>query len=585
MSSAVAPDGGRDGASIARDRDHPVEHEILVREPWERAAVARLVEVLGHKQLEDLLGDLTHTVRQARLARDGEDRRGTKSELAAALVIRHSVDLLAEGAVRAALGKACKVRPPLRWVAGKPAALEFAAAVKMPREFAGLPVAERPASYEYLEGRFVLRPLEDFQQEVLAALAVGFRTPRYKTVVTLPTGAGKTRVAVQAVRDWLTARYDPEYDLAPRAVVLWLAHTEELCEQAAACFRQVWEASENVAPLLLARFWGAHLRNLEAHRATLGRVLDGPSVLISTPQRMVNLLASTEGWAAQVARELPMLLCAVVVDEAHRAAAPSYLRVIAELVGDRPDVPLVGLTATPFRMEYADEPFAGTRELREVFGSLTEPRALGDDPRRELQRRGVLARPVFETIETHVAMRMPEIAGTLPSEGEIEQIDRVLASRADVVRRRHAILERLLGIAQDPTTLVLYFGPSVRDAECMAYLLREERVRAAVVSGQTRDGTRRLLIDRFRRGELRVLCNCEVLTTGFDAPRVTHVVAARPTVSQVLYEQMVGRGLRGTRFGGTERCVILDCQDDVAGPPRLMLGYQRFRRLWDIGPA
>jgi len=89
------------------------------------------------------------------------------------------------------------------------------------------------------------------------------------------------------------------------------------------------------------------------------------------------------------------------------------------------------------------------------------------------------------------------------------------------------------------------------------------------------------VIDRFKRAEIRVLCNCEVLTTGFDAPKVSHVVMARPTVSGVLYEQMVGRGLRGRAFGGTDTCVILDCQDDFGpAPTRPELGYRRFRRIW-----
>jgi superfamily II DNA or RNA helicase len=70
-----------------------------------------------------------------------------------------------------------------------------------------------------------------------------------------------------------------------------------------------------------------------------------------------------------------------------------------------------------------------------------------------------------------------------------------------------------------------------------------------------------------------------VLTTGFDAPKVTHVVMARPTVSQVLYEQMVGRGLRGARFGGTSECVIVDLEDNYRAD-RPTLGYQAFRELW-----
>jgi superfamily II DNA or RNA helicase len=69
------------------------------------------------------------------------------------------------------------------------------------------------------------------------------------------------------------------------------------------------------------------------------------------------------------------------------------------------------------------------------------------------------------------------------------------------------------------------------------------------------------------------------LTTGFDAPKVSHVVMARPTVSQVLYEQMIGRGLRGPRFGGTATCVIIDLEDKYRSE-RPKLGYQQFRDLW-----
>jgi superfamily II DNA or RNA helicase len=137
-------------------------------------------------------------------------------------------------------------------------------------------------------------------------------------------------------------------------------------------------------------------------------------------------------------------------------------------------------------------------------------------------------------------------------------------------------------ICDDPDAQVLYFGPSVLDAECMAFLLRTRRVPAAFVSGNTRDVTRRKVIADFKSGAIKVLCNCEVLTTGFDAPRVTHVVMARPTVSQVLYEQMIGRGLRGARFGGTETCVIVDLEDNYRSD-RPTLGYQAFRELWVRG--
>ncbi|MFN8753109.1 MAG: DEAD/DEAH box helicase, partial [Betaproteobacteria bacterium] len=137
-------------------------------------------------------------------------------------------------------------------------------------------------------------------------------------------------------------------------------------------------------------------------------------------------------------------------------------------------------------------------------------------------------------------------------------------------------------LCANPGHRIIYFGPSVLDAECMAFLLRSRGIAAAFVSGGTRDVTRRRLITEFREGALQVLCNCEVLTTGFDAPRVTHVVMARPTVSQVLYEQMVGRGLRGPGFGGTASCVIVDLEDNYRSD-RPVLGYQAFRELWTRG--
>jgi superfamily II DNA or RNA helicase len=52
------------------------------------------------------------------------------------------------------------------------------------------------------------------------------------------------------------------------------------------------------------------------------------------------------------------------------------------------------------------------------------------------------------------------------------------------------------------------------------------------------------------------LCNFGVLTTGFDAPKTSAVIIARPTTSIVLYSQMIGRALRGVRVGGTAKAIV-----------------------------
>ena len=556
---------------------------ILLRVDWEASTVDRLAGLLQHAELEDLLGHLLYTLRQARKEAEGVDRRGTKRELASALVLQHGVDLFGDPRVREAVERATGVPAPRRWHPGKPAAGEFVDRAGFPPELAGVPAPEAPPDLEYLEGRFRLRPLQPFQREVQRGVLETLQEPiGRRCLVALPTGGGKTRVAVESIAWWMFDRYDRERDVADHGTVLWLAHTEELCEQACACFKQVWESREDVVPSTLIRFWGPYTSDLPAQHRTLARSLRRPSVLVTTPQRLVNLLEGRAQGSAAVLADLTAALGLVVIDEAHRAAAPSYRRVLESLAPpDRP-VSVVGLTATPFRMEYlGDDPEEGTRELKEIFHRLVEPvRTLGESPRITLQEMGVLARPVFATIRTPTTIRLPDPPSSpLLSEQELERLDRILAIRTDNTPRRLAVLHHLLPLVRDPANSVLYFGPSVRDAECMAFLLRQAGAPAAVLSGATRDVTRRQVVNDFKQGELRVLCNCEVLTTGFDAPRVTHVVMARPTVSRVLYEQIVGRGLRGPRFGGTETCGVIDCEDDFRGdrPP---LGYEAFRRVW-----
>jgi DNA repair protein RadD len=556
----------------------PEEHgDSVLREGWEEVVVGKLTDWFQHKDLEELLGDLAYTVRQSRVAKGEEDRRGTKTELATALVVQHGIDLLANGDVRKAISRVSGVPSPDKWHPGKSGALQFVQALALPSVLCGIPTDEPQPSFQYLEGRLQLPPLEDFQDEVRQKFRFGIHDQGYRCIVTLPTGAGKTRVAVQGIRDWLFSIYEPEKKVITGATVLWLAHTEELCEQACTCFRQVWHGSDSVAPLLLLRLWGNHRHDKE----TMQRATECPAVVVSTPPRIVNLLKGTDEESREHVRRLREALGLVIVDEAHRAAAPSY-RQILEALATRASC--VGLTATPFRLEYiGDDPDAGTQELQQLFGKLVEPtQTLEGSPRLRLEERGVLARPDFQPIHTGLSVKMPSVVGgVLPDDEQMEQIDRALAVKTDRSQRRMVILDRLVPLAQDPLNLILYFGPSVRDAECMAFLLRERGIPAAVVSGETREATRRRLVERFRRAEIRVLCNCSVLATGFDAPRVTHIVVARSTVSQVLYEQMIGRGLRGPRFGGTEVCVILDCIDDMSGPTRPELGYRRFRRVWE----
>jgi superfamily II DNA or RNA helicase len=142
--------------------------------------------------------------------------------------------------------------------------------------------------------------------------------------------------------------------------------------------------------------------------------------------------------------------------------------------------------------------------------------------------------------------------------------------------RNRVLLDRLVDLPTDWPTL--FFACTVEQAVAMAVLLRRAGRGAAAVTADTRNATRRALIEEFRSGRLSVLCNYGVLTTGFDAPRVRALVVGRPTTSPVLYEQMIGRGMRGPRFGGTETCQVIDINDNIRF--RGQLAYTRYSGYW-----
>ena len=86
-------------------------------------------------------------------------------------------------------------------------------------------------------------------------------------------------------------------------------------------------------------------------------------------------------------------------------------------------------------------------------------------------------------------------------------------------------------------------------------------------------------VDEFRAGRLRVLTNYGVFQEGFDAPMVRAVYVARPTYSPNVYLQMVGRGLRGPRNGGSEECLIVNVEDTVTNFGE-ELSFKNFISLW-----
>jgi DNA repair protein RadD len=451
------------------------------------------------------------------------------------------------------------------WHPGKSWAQTFVRVLQLPEALAGVPGLPDPPSFEDVEPYIPLPALHDYQQNLVDELLDLLSVPDAKRgILTLPTGAGKTRTAVEALLEWWI-QYQNRH-----GVILWLAAHDELCEQACLAFRQVWSdwgirRGERQA-LRLQRWWGSR---------TLGESL-ASGVIVSSVSKIDRMVDNplTEGVDAG---DLMSLVALVVVDEAHHATAPSYRKVLNWLgVSPRTDgttrIPLLGLTATPYRGWDHTE----NQKLARLFGNrLIQMRVVGSvlDALRE---RGVLARVVHQVLETGLTYDL--------TDDELRQVttfgvfpDTFLRKLGEDRARNRLILKRLLGL--NPECPTLFFGCSIQHAIAMAALLNRNGRSAVVVTGHTRPALRRQWIEEFRNGGIQVLCNYNVLTTGFDAPQVGAVVVARPTTSPVLYEQMIGRGMRGPKNGGTGSCLVIDAVDNIVRF-RGELAYSRFEEYW-----
>ena len=402
--------------------------------------------------------------------------------------------------------------------------------------------AVRPAYALYPHQRQVL-------DDVLRALS----SPGRRAVAHLPTGAGKTRIASHAACRLLNDADDDD------ALIVWLASTEELCEQAADELSAAW-GHLGLREVRVHRCWGA--RSLDLRDLPSGFLVTGLAKLRAASDSDHALLAYLAQQAA-----------AVVFDEAHQAVARTYAFVTEQLCSTRP--PLLGLTATPGRT--ADLTGAD-RQLAEMFNHTKvsiDPRG-HDSAVTYLIRNQYLADPRFVPVgfDSGVAIGEPEPDADYSSE-YLESLGRDDARTARIVE--------LAADAAARHARTIVFCPSVDSAVACNRILGGRGVASGVITAGTHGEERRAVIEAFRAdgGEHMVLFNYGVLTAGFDAPRTRCVIIARPTTSLVLYSQMAGRAMRGPRAGGNRTAEIMTVADtNLAGFGSVTDAFTNWEELW-----
>lgn len=382
-------------------------------------------------------------------------------------------------------------------------------------------------------------PLFSHQRSVVRRAYDRVGEGRGRTLIHMPTGSGKTRTAMHLVARALN-EYEP-------GVIVWLATSRELLEQAAETFEKAWSALGN-REIEQFRFWGSRAPTPDTLKD--GLLIAGLAKLHSWRERdSISFL------------RLSMRVRLVIMDEAHQAIAPTYRALIEGLCGAGSTGALLGLTATPGR-SWND--LGEDEVLSDFFGGSKVVLEVGNDPNpvKYLLDNGYLARPCFKQIEYTPAIR--------PSRAELTKIlsvsefsDKMLNKIASDTARNLSIIDAIKSLVSRGHIRIIMFSVSVEHAQDIASGLAAHAINASVVSGLTPLAIRASILKSFKSSDIspQVLCNFGVLTTGFDAPKTSAAVIARPTKSLVLYSQMVGRATRGPRAGGNETCEVLTVHD------------------------
>lgn len=374
-----------------------------------------------------------------------------------------------------------------------------------------------------LLARRSMRPsLFDYQRELADAGTALFHSGN-RAMLSLPTGAGKTRTAAFALLSYLC-----EF---PRARVLWLAPTKELLWQARHTITKMW-AEFGAAPDL---------------RLTWADDLQTDDHLGSVEFRTVQSLLGDES-----ARDFDTP-DVVIFDEAHQASAPKFAIALQRLVGAADNSAVLGLSATPWRTNSGQE-----RDLTRIFSNqLLTSQILGRDPVRFLQRRGVLSQLDFRFI--HAPTHTP-----VPADSRLAMALKHVVTLAKTANR------------------ILVFAQSVAESEAFAHMLTTRGVPAAHLEGNVPDSTRSGILELFSRGQIRVLSNQKLLAVGYDCPAVSDLVLIPRIGSAIMFEQVVGRAARGPRTGGGRKSTIWQFDDHLAlhGLPKSY--YRNADYQWNV---
>jgi len=403
-------------------------------------------------------------------------------------------------------------------------------------------------------------PLYDYQRNVIDRMEQYLKGDRNRVLLHMPTGSGKTRTTISYICHFLVENKSSN--------VVWLANTKELLEQAFGEFKRAWSSLGN-RKINAVRYWDKSSEDLSSYNN---------SFIVAGLDKLYSLLMSDFESVSVLGSKTSL----VIMDEAHMAIAPTYELLIQNLLSNKAS--LIGLSATPGRTwnnKEEDEKLSNFFFRQKVMLQISGY----SNPIDYLTENGYLAKVKNTRLFNKVGIEL--------THQELEFLkknyrlsENALKKISEDKQRNMALISKIEALVERHKRIIL-FGITVYHSKVLSALLTAMGIKSFCLTSSTPSYDRAKIIEEFKQPvkispEPVVLCNYGILTTGFDAPEITCAVIARPTDSLVLYSQMVGRAIRGTKSGGSEEAEIVTVIDEnLPGFKEVAEAFINWEDVWN----
>lgn len=405
-----------------------------------------------------------------------------------------------------------------------------------------------------------------------------------KLIIHMPTGTGKTKTSIHTI---ISLYQKNKYD----GTIIWLAHTNELLQQAYSTFTNTWK--------VLGR------SDIKVEFNNLDNIHKEKAIYFLSYQKLIYFTKDIDEKYKEFRKNVSICVC----DEAHKCLAGETYKAIDELMLSfditHPKT-LIGLTATPGR-KYRDSLLDGENldlalmfdknifsinvEDLNIFSNyysntqsaftFSYSDVFNQDNKiiKYFQDRNILSKIKRLELKYDEEESSNIYKKYISKKHKNDYNNKELLDIGNCKKRNEKIIEYLEHLEKRNIPTIL-FACSNEQGKLLSNILTLKGIKNRCVFGDTKKELREEYLKDFEDGKYNILINNTILTTGFDSPRIRCVFITRPTNSIVLYSQMIGRGLRGLMMGGNEKCLLIDVVDNLTKYKDENEAFNYFEEYW-----